>query len=120
MVLHVTRPLAVLGLCLSCYQAAGNGGQGLHGSLCFASTVLDCVSAGGVVGPVSLSLFPLQQLLQGPSCKADIRKCINIWSLLNSTFGHKQTQKHFLNAADVLKKYLYTLIKVVELKDFRC
>lgn len=38
----------------------------LHGSLCFTWAVRDCVSAGGVVGPVSHSLFPLQQLLQEP------------------------------------------------------
>ncbi len=79
---HVPGSLAALGVCLSCYQAAVYDGQGLHGSLCFTWTVLDCVSAGGVVGPVSYSLFPLQQLPQELSYKADVRKCtVSVWSL---------------------------------------
>lgn len=64
----MTASLAGLGMCLSCYQAAVYDGQGLHGSLRFLWTVF--VSAGGVVGPVSLSLVPLQQLLW----EADVRK----------------------------------------------
>lgn len=81
-VLHVPGSLAALGVCLSYNQAAVYGGKGLHGSLCFSWTVLDCVSAGGVVGPVSHSLFSLQQLLQELSHKADSRV------LTLSTFGH--------------------------------
>lgn len=89
MVLHVPGSLAALGVCLSCYQAAVYDGQGLHGSLCFTWTVLDCVSAGGVVGPVSHSLFPLQQLLQELSYKADVRNCQCLVTLV-LVFGQKQ------------------------------
>lgn len=59
-VLHDPGSLAALGVCLSCYQAGVHDEQGLHGSLCFTWPVLDCVSAGGVAGPVSHSLFLLQ------------------------------------------------------------
>lgn len=52
-VLHAPGSLAALGVCLSFYRAAVYDGLGLHGSLCFMWTVPGCVSAGGVVGPVS-------------------------------------------------------------------
>lgn len=66
-VLHVAllSSPAVLGLCLSCYQAAVYDGRG---SAWLALLGLNCprpqrVSAGGVVGPESLpSLFPLQAI----------------------------------------------------------
>lgn len=120
MVLHVPGSLAALGVCLSCYQAAVYDGQGLHGSLCFTWTVFDCVSAGGVVGPVSLSLFSLLQLLQELSYKTDFRKCaVNIWSLLHLSFGHKQVIlkccQHFSlrSPTDCIQMLIYLQIEFI-------
>lgn len=55
--------------------------------LCFMWTVLGCVSAGGVVGPVSHYFSCRNHILS----KADFIKCtVNIWSLSHSYFGQKQ------------------------------
>lgn len=100
--------LAALGVCLSCYQAAVYDGQGLHGSLCFTWTVFDCVSAGGVVGPVSHSLFPLQQLLQDLCYKADFRKCtVNI--LVTLAFVFWTETRNF----KMLPPFLFTLLFLI-------
>lgn len=100
---------AALGVCLFCYQAAVYGGLGLHGSLCFASTVLWlCLCWRCRGASIKLPVFT--------SAVADLRKSNNIWSLLHSTFG--VGEGNFKNAAVKSMNSPFVLFTAVELKDF--
>lgn len=100
---------AALGVCLFCYQAAVYDGLGLHGSLCFASTVLWlCLCWRCRGASIKLSVYT--------SAVADLRKPNNIWSLLLSTFG--VGEGNFKNSAVISMNSLFVLFTAVELKDF--